>query len=127
MAVGSGGVLLNDLCGEAAEATANIWNASLDKRNICTMLRRGRGGGGRAEGKGKRGRLERDGGTATHIIPSLEQGDDAELPVLSRQPQTRLDAPPCLSKCVCLLCFGVKATSLLFAPPPALVQSPSSL
>lgn len=73
--------------------------------------------------EGKGGRLERRGGHGTHITPPLEQGDGAELPVPSRQPQTqRLDPPACLHVCVCLLCLGVKATSLLFAPPPAFAQ-----
>lgn len=119
---GRGGCLLNDLCGEAAGATANIWNASLDKRNICTMLRR-------EEEAGMEGRKERKAGKTrghgTHIIPPLEQSDGAELPVPSHQPQTqRLDPPACLHVCVCLLCSGVKATSLLFAPPPAFAQPP---
>lgn len=60
---------LNDLCGEAAGATANIWNASLDKRNICTMLRGEEEAGTERRRERKGGKMR---GRCAHIIPPLE-------------------------------------------------------
>lgn len=59
------------------------------------------------------GRKERKAGKTrghgAHIIPPLEQGDGAELPVPSHQPQTqRLDPPACLHVCVFVV-FGYKS------------------
>lgn len=64
---------------------ANIWNGSLDKRNICTMLQRGR----RREGgkkkqwremeKRKKKKSPKGCGCSTRIIKPLNRSDGAEL------------------------------------------------
>lgn len=70
--------------GKGARVIANIWNGSLDKRNICTMLRekqteeQERKCEGKQQNKmEKRKSSERCG--CAHIIKPLERNDAANL------------------------------------------------